>query len=459
MPEIILLLLLTAAGAYTFVRSPDKAFLDIYLPVLIMIPPIFHGRLFILPELSTSQITIIPIFIMALLLSFSRWKFVLLDLLVCLFIFTKVISEYYNWGSKEAINVLAVNLCNVWAPYSLAKLYLIPNQNLIKFSKRLVFLFFILVVFSAWEFFKLGNLFVLIPQRFLFSGQGYEWGTLYRYGFVRISASFVQPILFAMGLSIALFLNYWICKEKLWTKSFSYLPLPSFLRKSYILTVTLIIGLLATSSRGPQLATLVGFCFVGVGHAKARVRSLFKRLFFLGMVSLMGYIGLQSYFNANKEMASEGQSTVIYRMELLENYYDIVMQKPYLGWGRTGVPIIKGQKSVDNEYLSSALSNGIFIPALEILMFVYIIFRLLRRGLKDKGDQNDDSTLAFVLIGIFFTLSLSLATVYMGLQIEPLVFMMLGLSQGYLLSNPKDFYKNQVESYRIKYQYTKLKAG
>jgi len=458
MPEIILFFLMGAAGIYSFLRSPDKAFLDIYLPVLILLPQIFLGRLFILPELSTSSATIIPIFIMAIVLSFSRWKFTFLDLLISVLIIFKVISEYYTWGTREATNVLAVQLCNVWAPYSLAKLYLISNQNLIKFSKRIVFLLFILVILSAWEFLKLGNLFIMLPQRLFYPGQGNEWGTLYRYGFVRIAASFVQTILFAMGLSIALFLNYWLIKEKLWTRSFKYLPLPSALRKSYILTVTLIIGLLATSSRGPQLATLVGFCFVGVGQARVRMKSLYKRLFFLGMVGLMSYLSLQSYFNANKEMASEGQSTVIYRMELLENYYDVVMQKPYFGWGRTGVPTIKGQKSVDNEYLSSALSNGLFIPALEISLFVYIIFRLLRRGLKDKGDQNDDSTFAFVLVGIFFTLSLSLATVYMGLQIEPLVFIMFGLAQGYLLSHPEEFYKNQVESYRIKYNYAKNKV-
>lgn len=435
---------------YSVFRKPEKAFLDVYLPVLLLIPQIFTSRVFFLPALNTAEITIIPIFIVAVALRFSRWRFTFMDFVIAVFIIIKVYSENLNWGYKEALNVLAVQMCDVWAPYSLAKLFIIPSKLLVPFVRRLVFLMFIIFIVSIYELIYIGDLFVMIPERLIFPGQQENWGLyLFRYGIKRINASFAQPILLGIGFSIVLFLNYWLIKGNLWSKTFKYLPIP-FIKKSFIITLALILGLITTFSRGPWLSTIIGFTLVGVGYSKSRHRSLMLRAGLLFLVGVIGYNILETSLDINKRVAGEATGSAIYRIELLDIYYDSIMQRPWTGWGRTGLPVIEGRRSIDNEYLFSALRNGLLIPFLELFIMFYLLYRLFKRGLKHDKEFNEDTTFAFCLIGIFITLGISLFTVYMGLQIEPLFFMMVGLAEGFLHSKPKDFYKNQVEPYKVK---------
>jgi hypothetical protein len=450
MDSLFIFLLGLISFFYALFRKPEKAFLDVYLPVLLLIPQFFTGRVLILPQLTTAEITIIPIFIVALATRFSRWRFSFMDLMIAAFIMIKVFSEYSNWGYKEAMNVLAIQLCDVWAPYSLAKLFIIPGKLLVPFAKRMVFLMFIVSVVSIYEMIYIGDLFVMIPERLIFQGQQANWGLyLFRYGLKRINASFAQPILLGIGMSIVIFFNYWLIKGKLWSRSFKFLPIP-FVKKSVIIMAFLLLGLIATFSRGPLLSTIVGFTLVGIGYSQSRRRSLMIRLGLLFVVGIMGYNIIQTSLDINKGVAGESAGSAIYRLELLDLYYEPVMQRPWLGWGRTGIPVIEGRKSIDNEYLFSALRNGLLIPALEILIMAILIFRLFRRGLRHNKEYNEDTSFAFCLIGIFIMLGISLFTVYMGLQVEPLFFMLVGLTEGYLHSPPKDFYKNQIESYKVK---------
>lgn len=449
MDSLFIILVPCISFIYSIYRSPEKAFLDIYIPILILIPQIFTAKVLFLPELNTAEATIIPIFIVSLFSRFGRWRFTFMDFLVASFIMAKATSEFVNWGYREGMNVIAIQLCEVWAPYSLTKLFILPRKLLVPFLKRIVFLMFIVVLVTVYELIFVSNLFLRIPYRLVFHNSDVDVIALFRYGIKRVAASFVHPILFGLGLSIVIFFNYWLLKSKLWSKNFSFFPIP-FFKKSYVIAIALVLGLLATVSRGPILSTVLGFSLVGVGYSHAKYRSLWTRIGLIILVSIVGYSVIQTSLNINKEIASEAASTAIYRLELVDLYYDSIMQRPWLGWGRTGMPVIDNRKSIDNEYLFAGLRNGLIVPFLELFIMFYSMYRLFKRGLNQRNGSDEDSTLAFCLIGIYISLGISLYTVWMGYQIQPLFFIIVGLTEGYLLTNPKDFYTNQVEPYLLK---------
>jgi hypothetical protein len=449
MEWLFLLLLGFGTFIYACIKTPEKAFLNVYISVLILTPQIFSAKIPGLPELNFGQITVIPIFLVALIIAIvvkekiNNFYVGILDLLILGYVICQMISEYLNWSGREATNVLAEQLCNTLAPYLLARQYIIPRNLTIKFARRIVFLLFVVVLLSIYEFRFLANPFISIFQRLIYHEQGYEWPLLLRYGFKRIGGSFVQPILFAMGISIGIFLHYWLCKNKLWRKTFKYLPI-SFFRKPLIITLVLGIGLIVTFSRGPLLSAVIGLLIVGIGFSKRRFQSFVIRMAIICIIGFVGYHVAKSSTEINSSVAGDTEGSAAYRFTLYNNYIGVVYQRPYWGWGRQGVPVVGDQKSIDNEYLLIALRHGLTTLTFFVAFLIWAMIRLLKRGLLDNKYENADSSLAFAFLGIIIMLSISLITVWLGLQTEPLLFIILGWISGFLHTKPKDFYEHQI---------------
>ena len=130
---------------------------------------------------------------------------------------------------------------------------------------------------------------------------------------------------------------------------------------------------------------------------------------------------------------SEDQRNVAYRKEMWEAYTEVVLERPFLGWGRFTVPAVKGMKSIDSEYLGVALASG--LPALGF--YLIFLFGTLIRLLRFAGKAAHDDPvvrLVWCLIAGWVSAIFSQATVYSGAQTVQYLFMLGAVGQVLMLS-------------------------
>ena len=85
--DIIIFIPALIAAYVAFAYSPEKAFLLVYIPVLLLLPEYYRWMAAGLPDPTFSEATIIPIVMAFLLKRRSPWMFTFTDLLVFGFAF------------------------------------------------------------------------------------------------------------------------------------------------------------------------------------------------------------------------------------------------------------------------------------------------------------------------------------------------------------------------------------
>src|SRR5580658_7632567 len=96
----------------------DTAFLSVYLPTLFLLPETYTIRLPHLPELSISEICVIPLGVVALLRLVRNSSFVLMDFLVASFLISLTVSEVlYEKVTKDGILLAVVSFISMLLPY------------------------------------------------------------------------------------------------------------------------------------------------------------------------------------------------------------------------------------------------------------------------------------------------------------------------------------------------------
>ncbi len=443
MKAYIVLIPAILAALISLIQSPKKAFLNVYLPCLFLLPVIYHLKLKGLPDMGFAQISLIPI--IGIHLVVSRFKKCypsgILDYLVILYVALCAISEYKNTGSYQSseggvlwITLLANKFTTVLFPYFLARWFIIPKHLSAPMAQRMVILLIITLIISVWEWRFVVNAQATIVGWF-FPDQEY-WIPTYRYGLVRISGPFPHPILLGIALGITFLLNYWLVKNKLWLRNFPFFP-PLPVSKGVIFSFTLLIGLLFTISRAPILGTFIGFLFIGAAYSTHRVRSLAIRFGALGILFLLGMQSFFYYSNIDRYLAeSPLAGAAAYRVDILFKYLPYIQEKPYWGWGYSSLPESAGLKSIDNEFLWITLKHGLYTLACFLMIFIVAGIKLIRRGIDRKCEDPLERSFCMTMLGIFLMLGASLITVYMGGQIQPLFFIMVGWTQGYLATEP-----------------------
>ena len=101
--------------------------------------------------------------------------------------------------------------------------------------------------------------------------------------------------------------------------------------------------------------------------------------------------------------------------------------------------------SIDNYYLLLALMHG--IPAMLMLVTMMLLGagQMVARGMKEPPGS---SPLGFTFAGIFIAVFVSLGTVYMGEQVVPMFFFVLGWAQAWRLTDARSAAINGDESIR-----------
>ncbi len=118
----------------------------------------------------------------------------------------------------------------------------------------------------------------------------------------------------------------------------------------------------------------------------------------------------------------------------MDQYLSVAEDHALLGYGRNNFPVIGGMTSIDNYYLLLSLLHGFIASSVLVILLFGTTIRLFRRGLLETDLGFPQPSLAFTLAAILVAVIFTLATVYMGDQVIPLVAMLLGWSDGYLVA-------------------------
>lgn len=431
MKETIALLPGVIAAWCAWRRGHQSAFVDVYLAALVLLPDYYYWNAPGLPDPSFVEAAIVPAAIAFLLRRDGAWRWSLTDVLVGAYAVFVAASEYRAAGFKEAQNLMFDCLTGVLLPYVLAKGIIEPRGLRATVAKRLVLLFFAVSCLSVFEF-RFGQ----NPYRMLFdpffAGQGRGWVVSIRWGFGRIAGPYGHAILAGVMLIAAYRLARWTDANELWPEKLRrWQPL----RTGAILSLGILAGLLMTLCRGPWLGAILAAGLSRFGRAKDKRTAMLVALGFCVCVLLPAALAFKAYVSVGRSGAqSATQETAAYRFELLQNYLDIVAQKPALGWGRSTWPKVPGQPSIDNHYLLLLLMHGVSATLTLLALVGWIGGRLFLHGMREPGSSRSGQSFTFTLLGTILGIAFAVTTVFMGLNTQPLLFLLFGWGEGYLLA-------------------------
>jgi hypothetical protein len=190
------------------------------------------------------------------------------------------------------------------------------------------------------------------------------------------------------------------------------------------ITIVLVVMALMTISRGPWIGAFAGAAVAVAGNFRNRK----KWLIIMGLVLLTGgisaKIALDLYTTPGADQVlSEEARTMLYRKVMVDRYMEFLLDKMWTGWGLTRVPKIQGMESIDNAFFLMALQHGILAVTMFALIFLYAIVSQLKFALHAPAGE---PPIGFTFAGIYVACFIAFATVYMGSQTEPMLFLLLG---------------------------------
>jgi hypothetical protein len=406
----------------------EKAFLWAWIPVFLCMPTMFTAKIPMVPLRTFMQAWLVPLLFVLLRDKRSEMTFGRMEMLLLAYVLVRVFCDFLGRGYSDAQNYAAYMLVSLIGPYLIGR-YVINRREMDVATARMFVLMFVLFfpLFLYELKFWVSPIYQIFSPMFpeAFSGLSVRWGL------ARTAGTFEHPILAAIMIIAVYRLHRWLCWIGAWdAPQTGWLGRIEALMRRFPfsfktqISIALILMILLTLSRGPWIGALAGAALVAVGNTKNRK----KWLIILGMLFVLGGLGgkmaLDAYMTPQLgEVLSDEAQTMLYRSVMIDQYKAFLMDKMWTGWGLTTVPKIPGMESVDNAFFLMALQHGLIAPAVFIMIFVYAIASQIKFGLKAASGE---SPIGFTFSGIYLVCFVAFATVYMGAQTEPLIFLMLG---------------------------------
>lgn len=398
-------------------RGFRVALVAIALPALLLLPAYYTWKIPGIPEFSFHNYLLLAVG-GALFLGRDRSLYQPhpFDLLVIAFCLLGVHSEMVTKDAHEARNLGATMLMLVMIPYLIGRVAARSDGLMVGLFGALALVGALIGWASPFEARMGSNPFdfwrglwpVHVP-----------WDhALYRAGIRRVAGPFAHPICNGFYFSMAIPLYAWLAKHDL--------PRSRALR--YFIWGGLILGLLTAVSRGPILGAILAMAILGIGWSRQRA-VLVPATAMIGLVGLLAVSGgASSYLSVSRgDAETEAQENAAYRVEMLDNYIEVVRESPWVGYGRYQLPVVKRQKSIDNQYLFLALTHGmphaILFLALMIIPALLLGFRL---ALVDA--RSPHRRLGWALAGLLVGAILTQVTVFAGTQTAQLLMMLEGIA-------------------------------
>jgi hypothetical protein len=406
----------------------EAAFLKSWMPFFLLLPFAFFVNIPGLPDPNFMEAAILPILFVLLVTQKDDMRVGLMEVLIASYIVLRVVMDYQSRGYADAQNYAFYMFSSLLGPYLLGR-YIINRREMdIATARQFVLIFVFLFPLFVYEMiFWLSPIYKLMLPFFPFATPSMSL----RYGMARTFGPFEHPILACVMIVAVYRLHRWLSWTGEWDKRQTgwlgwlddhtrWLRIPL----KYKISIVLILMAIMTISRGPWIGGFAGAILVAVGNFKNRKRWLWIAITVLALVGAGGKMALDIYTTpkAGQEISGEAK-TMLYRKELVERYKEYMYEKMWTGWGLSTRPKIKGMESVDNAFLGMALQHGILAPGLFIIIFIYAIVSQIRFGLRSPPGE---PPIGFSFAGIYLAAFVSFATVYMGSQTEPMLFLLLG---------------------------------
>lgn len=393
-------------------------FVFVALPILLLLPNYYVWKLAGIPSFSFHNY-LLAILFMAMMLSRDRETARIgpNEILLILFVIWTIWSEWETRVFVEARNLLAVQLMGLVAPWMIGRCLAHRDGLLVGSLAMMTLLGSFIGWVSPYEYRMGSNPFDF--WRSYWPGEVPWEGALYRAGGRRVAGPFAHPICQGFFFSMSIALLGWFASEvKI-----------RGLRRRVVFTGHWV-GLLLSISRGPILGTLMTLGITAM--AWSRYRAIL--VIFAGVFGVVGgafaYIEFEAYTNIDRGQArTVEQETAAYRRELLDNYLEVVDESPWFGYGRYQIPIVHGQKSVDNQYLFVALTHGLPAAWLFLLLMVVpagmLAFQLIRLPHDHRLGR-----LGWALVALLVGAVVTQVTVFSGTQTVQVLAIFQGMSSG-----------------------------
>ena len=428
-------------------RGPAYAFLNVYLPVLLLLPD--ECRMPISGQLNFAESAIIPIAWLYIWNEGRNWEWTFTDFLVLAFASLVSFSEYMNTEYWLAQHLALSMITTVVLPYVVAKGLIVRERMGVEIAKRITVLATFVAIVSVYQFRMTANPFINFVSHFF---PRFDTGASFRYGFARISGPWTHPILAGVILAFAYRTARWLEWTDSWSGNVPFLtfsldstPKTSGNRRLVSISkvrfceLALVVGSLMTISRGPWLGAAMAAVFIMLVRLRHRTYVTVLAFFAAIIVAVPIYYASDSYVSVKSFNGSnEARESAAYRREMIEQYVAVAEERPEWGWGSNvdgkGLyPRVENMDSIDNHYLLLALQSGMYSLASMVLLLLWVPARLL--GFELRNSRDDPATsLAATLMGAFVLFAISISTAWLGAQTQPLLFIIAGWSEALLLA-------------------------
>lgn len=424
----------------------QDAFLNVFLPVLLLIPVDYYLTIRPIPPLNMVICTMIPLAVGMLLYDIRRWKLTRLDFWILLFFFTKGYTEYATGQTSAALLSYFTVITTGVIPYMAGKLLIEQNNIRIKFVTRFVSLLFIGCPIAWYEYVRKSNFYQYFWSHF-YPGQWSGWGTAIRWGFGRVAGPFSQSELAGMIYLTGFIFTIWLGYRRYKDRKDLLQPARSPLKHPKLVFYVLGFTLLTTQARGPWLGTLLALSVAWIGLSKVPKRRAIIVLVLGVCVGIPGYFAARNYAAGPRTDYGSEKETAQYRAQLIDNYLPIAQAGGAWGWGNMGYPHMGGQVSIDNEYLIIYLARGYVGLISFLLIIAETIYCLLKQGFRSKSMR--DRHFIFSLLAIFMGLSFTITTVFLGSQNFELFFLIVGWAQSIKAVTKTEILPETVDNYTL----------
>lgn len=439
MTAYVVFVALFVAAYHVHRHGLEAAFLKVWIPIFLVLPFAFTAHIPLVPIRTFSQAAIVPILYVLLRERGHLMRWGRLEILLALYVVVRVGADFSSRGYKDAQNYAFYMLSCLIGPYLMGH-YIINSRRMdIRTGKMFVLIFLVFFPMFLYEAkFWVSPVFKMLSPLF----PGATSGLSMRYGMARTAGTFEHPILACIMVIAVYRLHRWLswtgawkARQEGWLGSIQKWLKPLPFTFEVQIALVLVTMALMTISRGPWIGGIAAAILVAAGNLKNRKRALVLVCLVFVLAGIGGKLALDAYITpaAGQEIALEAQ-TMLYRKVMVERYTEFLVERMWTGWGLTTVPVIKGMESIDNAFFLMALQHGVVAPALFVILFVYAIVSQVAFGLKSPQGE---APLGFTFAGIYLMCFFAFASVYMGAQTEPLLFLLLGWGEGLKVRKPE----------------------
>lgn len=419
-----------------FSKSTKEVFLLFFIPILTIFPTYYETKLIQgIPEFNFYTSALLPILLFWIFRDkLEGYHFSLLDIWIYLIILTLFIAQLYNSDYKISQKFIFNEMMARLFPYLIMKSFFGDRKLRGEIIRIIIIIGAVVGFFNLYEFRFWDNVF----DQFLRKIWPFyvPWDLpMKRGGFKRAFGPFGHPIIAGYFFALLVPIAVWYWRNYDFKKKWH----------GPLIVLLLIGGGIASISRAPIAAIFIGLVILWIGWSKRKL--LVLGIVFAGIVVFATVYLPQiiEYVSVDRSLAeTEDQRNAAYRKELIDNYMDIVEERPTLGWGRFGVPWVDSQVSIDNEYLFLALTHGKLNVFVYVASMLVAIMRLIWFIHKSK-EATMETTIAWAFIAGILAAGFTQTTVWNGFQIVPYFYMYLAMSEAIVIYKSQNDTVNKVE--------------